>query len=94
MIFISFYADNCKILRNLTNNKIQFLAAELSDKIFDMCKEYRFDIDDACTCMTKEWVDRFHAEGLEVNVWTVDSPEEAEKLVKMGVDYITSNILE
>lgn len=94
MIFISFYADNCKILRNLTNNKIQFLAAELSDKIFDMCKEYRFDIDDAHNCMTKEWVDKFHAEGLEVNVWTVDSPEAAEKLAEMGVDYITSNILE
>ena len=94
MIFISFYADNCKILRNLTNNKIQFLAEELSDKIFDMCKEYRFDIDDACNCMTKEWVDKFHAEGLEVNVWTVDSPEAAEKLAEMGVDYITSNILE
>lgn len=94
MIFISFYADNCKILRNLTNNKIQFLADKLSDKIFDMCKEYRFDIDGYSTYMTKEWVDRFHAEGLEVNVWTVDSPEEAEKLVKMGVDYITSNILE
>ena len=94
MIFISFYADNCKILRKLTDNKIQFLAAELSDTIFEMCKEYHFDIDDAHNCMTKEWVDKFHAEGLEVNVWTVDSPETAEKLVEMGVDYITSNILE
>ncbi len=94
MIFISFYADNCKILRKLTDNKIQFLAGELSDTIFEMCKEYRFDIDDAAGHMTKEWVDRFHAEGLEVNVWTVDSPEAAEKLAEMGVDYITSNILE
>ena len=32
--------------------------------------------------------------GIEVNVWTVNTPEEAEKLIGMGVDYITSNILE
>lgn len=94
MIFISFYAENCKILRKLTNNKIQFLAGELSDSVLEMCKEYRFDLDDRCTDISKEWVDRFHAEGLEVNVWTVDSPEAAEKYAEMGVDYITSNILE
>lgn len=94
MIFISFYADNCKILRKLTDNKIQFLSSELSDSIFDMCKEYRFDVSGAYKRMTKEWVDKFHTEGLEVNVWTVDSPDAAEKMVKMGVDYITSNILE
>lgn len=94
MIFISFCADNCKMLRKLTDNKIQFLAGELSDAILEMCKEYRFDIDDAWNQMSKEWVDRFHAEGLEVNVWTVDDPQTAEKLVEMGVDYITTNILE
>lgn len=32
--------------------------------------------------------------GIEVNVWTVNTPEEAEKLIGMGVDYITSNLLE
>lgn len=94
MIFISFYADNCKILRKLCDNKIQFLAGELSEAVLNMCKEYRFDLDDRHTDLTKEWVDRFHAEGLEVNAWTVDNPEVAEKLVEMGVDYITSNILE
>ena len=36
----------------------------------------------------------FKEAGIEVNVWTVDNPEDAEKLMKAGVDYITSNILE
>ena len=44
--------------------------------------------------MTQEVIDALHAEGLEVNCWTVDDPEWAEKLVAMGVDYITTNILE
>lgn len=36
----------------------------------------------------------FHENGIKVNVWTVDSLKAAEKMVEMGVDYITSNILE
>ena len=32
--------------------------------------------------------------GIKVNCWTVDQLEDARRLVEMGVDYITSNILE
>lgn len=35
-----------------------------------------------------------HDNGIKVNVWTVDSPEDAEKLTQLGVDFITTNILE
>lgn len=35
-----------------------------------------------------------HSLERKVNVWTVDGPKSAELLVQMGVDYITSNILE
>ena len=44
--------------------------------------------------ITKELVDRFHAKGLEVNAWTVDTEEIFDKMVEYGVDYITTNILE
>ena len=35
-----------------------------------------------------------HDNGIEVNVWTVDTIEEAQRVTDCGVDYITSNILE
>ena len=35
-----------------------------------------------------------HENGIEVNAWTVDSLEDAQRLVEYGVDYITSNIIE
>ena len=35
-----------------------------------------------------------HKHRVEVNVWTVDSPADAERVMALGVDYITSNILE
>ncbi|MBR6633308.1 MAG: hypothetical protein IKL05_03280 [Clostridia bacterium] len=94
IVFISFWEENLKILRKYTSGKMQFLAGELSDEVLEMCKEYHFDLDDAYKYLSKEWVDKFHAEGLEVNVWTIDDPEKAQIAIDMGVDYITSNILE
>ena len=44
--------------------------------------------------MTREIVEKVHAAGLEVNVWTVDDPEIGAEMIALGVDYITSNILE
>jgi glycerophosphoryl diester phosphodiesterase len=32
--------------------------------------------------------------GIEVNVWTIDDPALASRLIDLGVDYITTNILE
>ena len=42
----------------------------------------------------KEFIDECHKNNLEINVWTVDNKEKAEELISLGVDYITSNILE
>ena len=38
-----------------------------------------------------EWVDEAHAQGLEVNVWTVDTEEEMRYFIAQGVDFITTN---
>jgi glycerophosphoryl diester phosphodiesterase len=40
---------------------------------------------------TAEAVDRAHAEGLGVNVYTVDRPAEMERLIRRGVDGIFTN---
>ena len=44
--------------------------------------------------LTKEIVDAVHQAGAEVNCWTVNDPADGERLIEMGVDYITTNILE
>lgn len=38
-----------------------------------------------------EWVAEAHAQGLEVNVWTVDLEEDMRYFIRQGVDYITTN---
>ena len=99
MIFISFEIDNLKILRKLNKNiNIQYLSgiedSKQKEEVIKYCKELNIDADVYYDNVTKEFIDTCHKNNIEVNVWTVDSKEKAEELISMGVDYITSNILE
>lgn len=38
-----------------------------------------------------EWVSEAHQLGMNVNVWTVDKPEDIRAMKALGVDYITTN---
>lgn len=55
-------------------------------------KKYRFDADLCGLCVSKGIRFPPARSGTKVNCWTIDTPEDAEKLIGMGVDFITSNI--
>ncbi len=96
LVCISFNWDNCVDLRELLpDHDIQWLTGEPidSDRIDQMLK-YNFNLDINYGSIDKATIKRLHAHGLTINVWTVNDKETGEKLVKMGVDYITTNILE
>ena len=38
-----------------------------------------------------EWVSEAHQLGMNVNVWTVDNPDDIRAMKALGVDYITTN---
>lgn len=93
--FIAFDLCNLVALRRLLpEQKMQYLCFELNDDVLAALISNRLDIDVYYKLLTKEWVDRLHNNGIEVNCWTVDKPDEAAQLIEMGVDYITSNTLE
>ena len=99
MIFISFEIDNLKVLRKLNKDiNIQYLSGiednKKKEEVIKYCKELKLDADVYFDNITKEFIDNCHKNNIKVNVWTVDSKEDAERLINMGVDYITSNILE
>lgn len=74
---------------------IQFLLGMLySKELIEKCLEQEISIDLRADLITKELVDKFHEKGLEVNAWTVDDESLAIKLKEMGIDYLTTNILE
>ncbi|MBR3934605.1 MAG: glycerophosphodiester phosphodiesterase [Clostridia bacterium] len=96
MIFISFDLDNCINLRKLLPNaKIQYLLAkDITDDVIDTLVLNNLDLDVQYTRLNKDIINKLHDKGILVNCWTCDDKEKAEELVSMGVDFITTNILE
>ena len=94
-VFISFCWENLVTVRELLpEQSVQFLFGSFTEELIRQIIDNRFDVDVYHKSLTKELVDRFLAAGRTVNVWTVNDPEDAEKYVSWGVDYITTNILE
>ena len=95
VIFISFSLVNMIHLREmLPNQELQYLTTKYNEEIHQALINYKLDWDTWYPALTKEIIDRLHAEGIEINTWTVDSREDAEKFASWGVDFITSNVLE
>ena len=94
-IFISFALSNMISLRALLPEQpLQYLVKEFTDQVAEKLVTYNLDLDIAYKTLTKEQVQRVHDLGHTVNVWTVNEAADAERLIEMGVDFITTNILE
>ena len=94
-VVISFGWDNLVRVRGLApTQRIQFLTGACDEALVERLVQQRFDLDIAQAAVTEELVQRLHARGIAINCWTVDDPARAAELTALGVDYITSNILE
>ena len=96
VVFISFKAENCIIVRELLPEQpIQWLTddAPTEDDMKMLCK-YQFDLDIYYRNLRAEDVVKLHENNLKVNCWCADTQEDAKRVIDMGVDFITSNILE
>lgn len=96
VIFISFQLINLVYLRRRYPevNAQYLIENEWDDSIYEDLKKNSLGLDIDYHLLTKEIVDGVHALGQEVNCWTVNDLEAGNKMVELGVDYITSNILE
>lgn len=97
VMFISFDLENCVNIREiLTDNEVQWLIGNkrITDSIIKTLNENRLDLDIYYKVLSKEIVKKLHDKGIKVNCWTCDNKKEAENLIEMGIDYLTSNILE
>jgi glycerophosphoryl diester phosphodiesterase len=70
------------------------LTEEINDRILCFCEHHHINLDVLFEVLDAASVLRLHTAELKVCVWTVDEKETAQALIEMGVDYITSNILE
>lgn len=97
IIFISFDLENCiNIRKELPDAPVQYLihTETFTEEMHNILLENDLDLDIYYKALTADIVAQLHSEGKKVNCWTCNDKEQGEALVRMGVDYITSNILE
>lgn len=96
IIFISFEWESIVNIRKVYPESVcQFLTHKIDPMtIIDKLVENKFDIDANFHDLTAENVKALKDKGIVVNCWTVDTVEDAERLIGYGVDQITSNIVE
>lgn len=95
LTFISFNYENLKKVRRvLPDQSCQLLFGEVNNEIIDMLARDSIDADICYPYLTEDNIKAMHDSGIKINCWTVDDAEIAKKLIEMGVDFITSNILE
>lgn len=94
-VFISFDLDNMLDIRQLLpEQKAQYLVSSIKEDLLSILVKHHLDLDIRYSALTAEFVQEAHEAGVEINVWTVDDPADGARMAEIGVDYITSNILE
>ena len=95
VIFISFDFENLVYVKEkYPQQPVQFLTGKCDEELAKKLSSLNMDLDIYFEGFDAETAERCHRYGIKVNCWTVDKVEAAARLAELGVDYITSNILE
>lgn len=94
-IFISFAGENLvELKREYPTAKAQFLFCDATEQNLQFMVDNGLDADIYYKSLTKEYADLLKSNGIKINCWTVNNLQDATALQSLGVDFITSNILE
>lgn len=73
------------------NARVYYLNGDLPPKTLHAMGAAGLDYHYNVIYQQPEWVKSAHDLGLKVNVWTVNQPEDIEKMIDLKVDYITTD---
>ncbi len=68
------------------------MLCQKDDPHFGDCLKEGFSIDVCYIVVRRSLVKKFHDKGLDVNVWTINNKLRQNRVRRLGVDYITSNV--
>lgn len=89
---IAFSINACLAFKKLVpDTKIYYLNGDLAPKSVKKLGFAGIDYSMKVLRAHPEWVKQAHDQGLEVNVWTVDTEEDMNYFIDLGVDYITTD---
>jgi len=90
--YIAFAINFMQQARKLDPNApVYYLNGDLSPKVLATMKLSGFDYHFNVVYQKPDWVKEAHALGQKVNVWTVNKPEDIQKVIDLKVDYITTD---
>lgn len=90
-IMQSFDFDNLIKIHNYLPDLPLMYTYGSGESHYERCFDYGFHIDADQWVITEQMVKEFHERGLEVGLWTANTPEELERCKGFGVDYIESD---
>ena len=91
-ILQSFDFDNLLRAREQFPTLPLMLTYGTGESHYERCFDYGFSLDIDYNVVTEEIIKEFHDRGLEVAVWTVNTPEAFDRFKHMDVDYIESDV--
>ena len=92
IFFISFDLEACLLLTQLMPDiPVAYLEGDLSPAVLKEKGITDIDYHWSKFVDHPEWVEEAHNLGMTVNVWTVNTPEKAMEMLRLGVDYITTD---
>lgn len=92
IFFISFDLDACVMMAHLMPDiPVAYLEGDLSPQTLKEMGITDIDYHWSKFQDHSEWVEEAHNLGMTVNVWTVNTPEKAQEMLRLGVDYITTD---
>lgn len=92
VFFISFDLDACMMMSQLMLDvPVAYLEGDLSPRQLHEMGITGIDYHYGRLEAHPEWVKEAHDIGMTVNVWTVNKPEKAQEMLRLGVDYITTD---
>lgn len=89
---IAFSINACLAFKKLMpDGRIFYLNGDLAPRSIKKLGLTGIDYPMSVLRKNPKWVEQAHKEGLEVNVWTVDTEEDMRYFIDLGVDYITTD---
>lgn len=90
--YIAFGINFVQQVRKLDPNApVYYLNGDLTPRVLATMGLSGFDYHFNVLYKKPEWVKEAHALGQKVNVWTVNKPEDIQKVIDLKVDYITTD---
>lgn len=96
-VYISFYIENLKAMRELSDAPLYYLSSVIDEEAINdalaLGGKCGIDFDGRKEENTEEVIQTCRDKGLLLGAWTIDKPEDLNRLLDWGVTLITTNAI-